>query len=172
MSEIDEYEDLSLFKKTGYSRIYQKREVRKEDEEDNGEQNIKSVELPDLDFDEFDKIVENIDDGHQSEGALVQGPGDFDDEYAIHQANYELNDKINESFEIVPKTPRPISISDEPPKAASEHTPSCKGLVSDDKPLVIQQNTQEFRKEILVEIIDDESKVKNCLNRKDVVIKR
>jgi len=190
MSDPEQYEDLSLFKKTGYSKVWKPVEKGKSDDES-----------PDKEEDEIDQIDNGIVGSYCSETHLdLDAPQPDDEELKQKWINNSPKKRIiyhpkpspiitarniyrplinelpqhrafDDSLDYIPSFPPIDAIEPSPLKAASEITSRNKNLATKDTIDSNQKKKHEESKVCLVEVVDDEAKVKNCINRKDVVIK-
>lgn len=173
MSEPDEYYELSLFKKTGYSKVWNPADMPRQNQDEESK-SAQSEETPDLDFDDIATIVQQAAPEYHTESHY--DPDEIQSNRAKQEdwLDYDYKKKFddNDSFDVIPKASKIEGLVNEAPKIESEHTPSCKSLISGILKPSNPRGTQENSKEILIESLDDKAKVIKCLNRKDVVVKR
>jgi hypothetical protein len=169
----EEYDQLTLFCKKGFSRNWNDIDLRKKntygDIEFGGD--ALSEVAPDLDYDEIDAINDAKNNDCLTEHQEMEDP-----ELSGENNNQELReqcklrgelDEVNSEHQVIQQMEEVKSEG----RPASEHTPINKHLLSSESCEFKKAETMAQSKEALKEKIDDQAHVKSCLNRKDVVVK-
>lgn len=128
--------------------------------------------VPDLDYDGPELVGPNQDVSCHTEELLMEDPENLDEDSFgdFQRFKYNLNVDENEVMSQVPVAEEIDEVKSEE-KPGSAHTPKNKHLLSNESNDMKNALTLAVSKDLLREKIDSESHVKNCINRKDVVIK-
>lgn len=169
----EDYEQLTLFNKKGFSRNWNDIDLRKNNtygDLDFGGDALSEVP-PDLDYEEMDAINDAKNKDCLTEHQEMEDPevsenpnaNELKEQFRLRGDIDEANsqNQVIEQMEEIKSEGRP----------ASEHAPINKHLLSSESFEFKKADTMAQSKETLKEKIDDRSHVKNCLNRKDVVVK-
>jgi hypothetical protein len=176
MSESgDDYEKFpTLFFNKGFSKNWNDIDLRKKNTygfPGLSEQAV-SEYVPDLDYDDVDLADGLKEVSFHTEEPLMEEPEEKE-EHSLgdwKRFKYDLDAEEPEVMSqiLVAEDIQEIQSDDKP---ASVHTPQNKHLLSNESSEMKNAMTLAVSKDLLREKIDDESHVKNCINRKDVVIK-
>ena len=175
MSESGDYDNFpSLFINKGFSKNWNDIDLRKTNTYGfpGLSEQAQSEYAPDLDYDGVDLIDDLKEASFHTEEPIMEEPEEKDElsfgewrrfKYDLDGGEPEVMSEI-----LIAEDIQEIKSDDKP---ASVHTPQNKHLLSNESSEIKNAMTLAVSKELLREKIDDESHVKNCINRKDVVIK-
>jgi len=172
MSVIDEeeYEQLSLFCKKGFSRNWNDLDLRKKNTYGNIQfsEGPASEVAPDLDYEEIDAINWAREIECVTEHLEMWEPEIDSSEHSKKwvKNNSENNDQLSDMLKS-----EELEKAKSENQAASENTPVNKHLLSKESNEFKQDDTMAQTNALLKEKIDDSIHVSKCINRKDVVIK-
>lgn len=170
----EEYDQLSLFCKKGFSKNWDEIDLRKKDSNgdlDGGEPALSEI-MPDLEYDAIDMVNDVPEQEWYTDNHDLPDPEIVEDKPSKVWKDFEFKHSL-EVNEILSEVAVHSDIEEikNVNYPVSEHTPKNRNLLSNESSETKKGETLAHSKELLREKIDDSPHVKHCLNRKDVVVK-